>query len=142
MLPVAEYVDKTVAREIPHVSGIELVIQPRAAVVPQHQLEKPWAMRDEMLAFRVKSPAAKVAETAVIRSVHESGLSGKSRRNILVHRIEFQPTGTALSKYLVGRTGLMCAVAELGFAGHCLGIHLPVLAESHLPVDSPYSVES
>src|SRR5713226_4420839 len=51
------------------------------------------------------------------------------RRNIQEHRVELQVSGTPLKEDLIGGPGLMGTIAEFGFAGHGLRIHLPVLVD-------------
>src|SRR5258708_282191 len=99
-------------------------------------------MRHEVLAVDMNGVTDKIAELAEISAVDKSGISIKPRRNVLVDGIEFKFPRASLGKNLVGRTGLVGSVEELGFAGDGLGIHLPVLVDLDLGVNAPHAVGS
>src|SRR6478672_8635699 len=99
------------------------------------------AMRYEKFSLRVKCPRNKVAEPPDIRAIDKSRLCVKAGCNVLVHGVEFQTARAALRVNHVGRAGLMCAIAELGFTGYSLGLELPVLVDLDLRINAAHAVE-
>src|SRR5262245_47071596 len=105
MLPDGENAEEAFALEAPLVCGVELVIQPRAVVVPQAELKQARPVRVQVLAFRVKSPHHEVAETPVVCAVDEPGFCVKARRYVPVHGVELERARAALCIDLVSRAG-------------------------------------
>src|SRR5215510_12436575 len=105
MLPYGEDVEEAFRLEVPIVGRVQLVIEPRAVMVPQAELKQARPVRGKVLAFSIKSPADEVAETPVVRAIDESSFGVKARSNVLVHRVELQRARAAFGIDLVGRPG-------------------------------------
>src|SRR5437588_10093124 len=90
----------------------------------------------------MKRALHEVAEAAVVGAVDEARLGVKAGRDVLVHGVEFQSARTALGKHLVCWARFMRAVTEFGFAGHSLGLQLPVLPEPELGINTADAVEA
>src|SRR5215471_12883572 len=99
-------------------------------------------MGDQVLAFDVTRIGGEIAEASIVSAVHKTQVGVKSGTDVLIHGVEFQFARGALHVELVGGTGLMSAVVELGFAGDGLSVHLPVLVDFDLSVKSADAIES
>src|SRR5215510_15332964 len=83
----------------------------------------------------------KIAEAPEVRPVHEPDISVEPGSNVQIETVEFQVAGTSLQIDLVSRPGFMAAIIEFGFAGHRLRVHLPVLIDLDVGIESGHTIE-
>src|SRR5207342_2707082 len=133
---------RAATREVPFVRGIEQVVQPRTVVVPQALLKNTRTMRRQEIAFRMESPADKGAHAANVRAVDKAGFGLEAGGNVLELSVIFPGARAALHGRMICRTRLVRAIAELGLAGHGLGIHLPALVDPDLRVHAAHAVKA
>src|SRR5260370_30243604 len=95
-----------------------------------------------MLAFRMRSVSEKIAEAAYIRAVDETSIRVEPSGDVPIQGVELDPARAPFSKNLIRGTRLMRSVAELGFAGNGLRVHLPVLVDLDMSIKTTNAVEA